>query len=469
MGCSRGAILQAGQENLIISLFVFTDIPREIPPEVEAINRLLPCQIVLPSLEQSSSLPLLSLRRLAFFRTCHIGRWISWIRGVLGDSFLRESVALIDRVNNEGMRILEGSGPLGIIALPVPEKEMIQEMREMFSPHREPEVEQVKRRLLLKFGMDQFVGESIAFRKAIEKIELYSKHDGAVLITGETGTGKESIARAIHYLGKRSDKPFIPINCGAMPDHLVENELFGHTRGAYTDATRAERGLVSEAAGGTVFFDEVNTLSPSTQVKLLRFLEDRKYKPLGSSKYLDADVRLIFATNVDLYAETRYQRFREDFYHRINLLTIDMPPLRDRGEDVTILAMHFLKHYSRFYDKEEMHFSATALGAIFAHPWRGNVRELKNAIERVVIGSRSNIIDVEELGITIPELRMREAISSLKQTKHMEVREIEKEYLLRVLRENDGNISRAARIASKDRRSFQRLLRKHGIQAAAFR
>lgn len=339
-------------------------------------------------------------------------------------------------------------------------------MSDTNQPHRvgqQPDLVALKKKLLLRFGADLFVGESELFLQSIDRMTAYSSLQTPVLIIGETGTGKESIARAIHYLGNRADMPFIPVNCGAIPDNLLENELFGHERGAYTDASRAHRGLVQEAIGGTLFLDEINTLTPAGQVKLLRFLEDRRYKPLGASKYVEADVRFIAATNVRLRDEVDAGRFREDLFYRIYLLTVELPPLRDRGGDVLAIAQHYVRHYARVYNKSDIAMSPEAATALSAYRWPGNVRELKNAVEKAVIDARTDTIGAQDLGLFVPVRDNGRVPHSLREAKSEFVRNFEREYLLKALVDNDWNVSKAARSARKDRRSFQRLLRLHGI------
>jgi two-component system, NtrC family, response regulator GlrR len=206
------------------------------------------------------------------------------------------------------------------------------------------------------------IGESPAFLRVIDKIFHLARVDQAVLISGETGTGKEVVARAIHYQSHRQGKPFIPVNCGALPDHLFENELFGHARGAFTDASSAEKGLIAEAEGGTLFLDEIDSLSIAAQVKLLRFLESGEYRPLGSCQSKIADVRVIAATNAELLERIKARAFREDLYYRINALSVSVPPLRDRLPAVVSFVNHFLSQYARQRGEELRGISKSALG-----------------------------------------------------------------------------------------------------------
>jgi len=298
---------------------------------------------------------------------------------------------------------------------------------------------------------------------SIDRMTAYSKLHTPVLISGETGTGKESIARAIHYLGPRADHPFIPVNCGAIPDNLFENELFGHERGAYTDAFRNFGGLVNEANKGTLFLDEINTLSNACQIKLLRLLEEHRYRPLGGSKFVDADVRFITAANVSLPEEVRAGRFREDLFYRICMLSVDLPPLRARGEDANKIALHYLRHFSTLYEKKEMAFSNSTMDAIAGYHWPGNIRELKNRVEKAVIDAQSSSIMPHDMALALPPDHKKRESLSMREAKHAMVQEFERTYLLRVLAEHHGNISKAAQCAKKDRRSFKRLMKLHGI------
>ena len=200
--------------------------------------------------------------------------------------------------------------------------------------------------------IEGLVGKSAPFLRVLHMVQGIAHADVTVLIAGETGTGKELVARAIHYQSPRRGKPFIPVNCGALPDHLFENELFGHAKGAYTDASSPEKGLIAEAEAGTLFLDEVDTLSASAQVKLLRFLQDREYRPLGCSRSITADIRIIAATNADLRQQVQSKRFREDLYYRLNIVTLCLPPLRERPEDISLLADHFLRRYAHHYGRD---------------------------------------------------------------------------------------------------------------------
>jgi DNA-binding NtrC family response regulator len=286
------------------------------------------------------------------------------------------------------------------------------------------------------------------------------------LIAGETGTGKELVARAIHSCSDRQAKPFIPVNCGTLPDHLFENELFGHTKGAFTDASSTEKGLVAEAEGGTLFLDEIDTLSASAQIKLLRFLQHREYRPLGSSKSRIADVRIIAATNTDLWQHVQAKSFREDLYHRLNVLSLTVPPLRERAADISLLAKHFLTVYSKQHHREVLSFAPGALQKLVAYSWSGNVRELEGVVQRAVLLASAPVLQYEDIDLPV----MHNGI--VKETFHVAkaqaVEQFEHNYLVGLMVAHQGNISQAAKTAGKDRRTLQRLLHKYSLGRHAF-
>jgi DNA-binding NtrC family response regulator len=312
------------------------------------------------------------------------------------------------------------------------------------------------------------VGESACFLRVIEKISPLARSEATVLILGETGTGKELFARAIHYHSPRKGKPFIPVNCGALPDHLVENELFGHTKGAFTDASSAEKGLLAEAEGGTLFLDEIDTLSASAQVKLLRFLQDREYRPLGSAKSRIADVRIIAATNADLRQQVQAKRFREDLYYRLKILSLSLPPLRERVEDIPLLATHFLTRYGSQYGQGSVRLSSGALQKLRAYPWPGNVRELEGVIQQAVILASSSTLRPDDLDLPSPYPSRVSEGDSFREAKTQAIGQFERAYLIDLLATHEGNVTRAAKSAGKERRAFQRLLQKYDLNRCAF-
>lgn len=310
-------------------------------------------------------------------------------------------------------------------------------------------------------GLHQMVGRAATFVEAIKQISKLSRSDASVLITGETGTGKEMCARAIHQLGPRAGHPFVPVNCGAIPSELVENELFGHAAGAFTGASTAVRGLIQDAEGGTLFLDEVDSLPLATQVKFLRFLQDQEYRPLGARTTHRANLRIIAASNIDLEEAVRRDRFRSDLLYRLNILPLRLPALRQRQDDIPILARHFLARHARQAGTAVKVLSRAALEKLVAHDWPGNIRELQNIIERALVLSEQSLITAEDIVLSRVFPAVNEA--SFKALKAQAIAEFESTYVRRLLDRNDGNISRAARAAGKNRRAFWQLMRKHRI------
>src|ERR1041385_840263 len=254
-----------------------------------------------------------------------------------------------------------------------------------------------------ELGMKQLVGESEPFLIEIEKLPLVAKCDASVLITGDTGTGKELCARAIHYLSRRASQSFLPINCGAIPAELIENELFGHVSGAFTDAKTARRGLIDEANRGTLFLDEVDCLPLMAQVKLLRFLQEKEYRPLGATKTAKADLRVIAATNINCETAVRERKLRQDLYYRLNVIQLKLPSLRERREDIPLLAHHFLNRYGLEFNKQVTGFSPDAIRKLILYDWPGNVRELEHVIMRAMVLSTKPVISAAGIAISDSE------------------------------------------------------------------
>jgi DNA-binding NtrC family response regulator len=299
------------------------------------------------------------------------------------------------------------------------------------------------------------------------KIPVIASSDVSVHISGETGTGKELCARAIHYLSPRADKPFLPVNCGAIPVDLVENELFGHVRGAFTGATLSHGGLIHEANGGTLLLDEIDCLPLSAQVKLLRFVQEKEYRQLGSAKVRQADVRIIAATNTDLARAVRDGAFREDLFYRLSIVHLGLPPLRERPEDIPLLARHFLAECAEELGKQATDFTPAAMRSLTGYSWPGNVRELENVVKRAVIFSQGAEINVDALDL--PGAAPSAPPESFRREKTKAIEEFEKRYMQRLLQECQGNITRAAKAAQKNRRAFWELIRKYHIDVQQFR
>ena len=315
-------------------------------------------------------------------------------------------------------------------------------------------------RLKERIGLGRLVGQSPAFLSEMNKIPLMAKCDASVLISGETGTGKELCARAIHYLSTRANKPFVPASCGAIPLELVENELFGHVQGAFTSASSSRPGLIHEAQGGTLFLDEIDCLPLPAQVKFLRFLQEKEYKQLGASKVHHADVRIISATNIDLEKAVKEGRFRHDLYYRLNVIPLSLPPLRDRKGDIPLLAQHFVAEYASEFNKQVENFTPEALQKLVAYDWPGNVRELQNVIERAVVFSSHMLLQSSDIAIPHSEPPVKE---SLRTAKAKVIAQFEKNYVQELLLAYRGNITKAAKAAQKNRRAFWELIRKYGI------
>jgi DNA-binding NtrC family response regulator len=319
------------------------------------------------------------------------------------------------------------------------------------------------------------VGKSARFEQTVRRIHRLAQFDATVMIAGETGTGKELAARAIHYLGGRTDKPFVPVNCGAISESLVESELFGHERGAFTDAKSASVGLVGEAAGGTLFLDEIDTLTLKAQAALLRFLQDRTYRRVGGGGLRHVDVRIIVACNADLGALAAERRFRQDLLYRLNVLTLKTPALREREGDAVLIAQTMLQRLSHQYRMPLRRLSAEGKAFLSSHAWPGNVRELENVIHREFLlcdDSELHLRDTRSELFGEPDESCRDAGSSLaahlsavgfREAKARAVADFERGYISDLLTRADGNISHAARMASQDRSAFGKLVRKYGL------
>lgn len=322
-------------------------------------------------------------------------------------------------------------------------------------------------RLKEKLGLKQFVGENPAFLTEIKKIPLVAKCDVSILILGETGTGKELCARAIHYLSPRTHKPFIPVNCGAIPTELIENELFGHERGAFTSAFTSQCGLIQEADGGTLLFDEIDCLPPFAQVKLLRFLQEKEYRPIGSPKMRQADVRIIAATNMDLEEIMREGKLRKDLYYRLNIIPFMLPPLRERPEDIPLLARHFLAKYRVEFNRQVRDFTSDAIQKLVLYDWPGNVRELENVVQRAIVLSKQVVIQAIDIVLPQPETTGRQ--EAFQEAKAKVIEQFERHYIQELLLVHHGNITKAAWAAQKNRRAFWQLIRKHHIDVQEFK
>lgn len=330
-----------------------------------------------------------------------------------------------------------------------------------------------------EFSKLNLCGNCATFRQVLELIKQISRHQATVLIQGETGTGKENAARAIHYFGVRSTCPFVPINCATIADDLLESELFGHEKGAFTDAYQAKEGLVVVANGGSLFLDEIDSLSPKAQASLLRFLQTQEYRPVGSKKLLRANVRVIAATNAELKKLVLHKKFREDLYFRLNVLNLTMPPLRDRKADMPIIAESLLQRFSREYDLPLRLLSQQSLQYLQQQNWPGNVREFENTLLRSYLLSTGNYIDISddidqpsflpEIAVeTITHMPNAYTPMSFQDAKARAIEDFEKQYLSRVMQITHGNVTLAAKISGKERRALGKLLQKYAIDKTLY-
>ena len=333
----------------------------------------------------------------------------------------------------------------------------------------------LKRQLGTPNKFSNIVGGSSAMMSVFELIETIAPTGSTVLITGESGTGKELVARAIHARSARSDRPFVAVNCGALPDTLLESELFGHMRGAFTGADTNKKGLLEVAEKGTIFLDEIGEMSTMTQVKLLRVLQDRKFRRLGGTEEVEANIRIIAATNRDLAKMVAAGDFREDLFYRINVIPVKLPPLRERQDDVQALAEHFVEKYAQQMKKEIQGISGAAIGCLRSYAWPGNVRELENAIERAVALERTPAVLPDSLpedvraaagvatsGTTAQTVEERTLDDGFDLEQH--VQDIEREYIMEALRRSNGVKKNAAELLGLSFRQFRYLLKKYNIQ-----
>jgi two-component system response regulator HydG len=321
------------------------------------------------------------------------------------------------------------------------------------------EVKRLRRVVAESTRFEEIIGESAVIRRVCERVDTVASSETTVLITGETGTGKELVARAIHTRGNRRSGPFVAVNCAAMTDTLLESELFGHLRGAFTDAKEARQGLLAKARGGTIFLDEIGEMPPAMQAKLLRVLETRSVRPVGSDSEIAIDTRVVAATNRDLETDVEEGRFRQDLYFRVNVIRIEVPPLRARGNDILLLAQHFLELCAARAAKPVVGLSSPAAERLLTYPWPGNVRELQNAVEHAVAITRFERVVPEDLPERIRDYRRSHVVvAGDNPTELLPMHEVERRYILSVLNSVGGNKTLAARVLGFDRRTMYRKL-----------
>ena len=374
-------------------------------------------------------------------------------------------IIVVAEAEQEELTELERPGIADFIIPPLRDSEVLVRIRRLLN--QVCQEQRTERALTEKLGMQQLIGTSEVFVAETRKIPLIASSDISVLISGETGTGKEMVGRAIHYLSPRAGKPFVPVNCGAIPVDLLENELFGHERGAFTGASSARSGLIQEAEQGTLFLDEVDSLPQLAQVKLLRFLQNKEYRPLGSTKVLTGDVRIVAASNANLEQAVEAGTLRRDLYYRLNVVPIVMPPLRERSSDILLLAHHFLAEYAAKLNSPAEEFSPEAERKLMLYAWPGNVRELEHVIERVVVLCTQRTIQEDHIVFSGANNDVTQL--SFSEMKARVVSQFETNYLQSLLLAYGGNISRAAEAAQKERRTFFELIRKHNIDVQKFK
>lgn len=325
------------------------------------------------------------------------------------------------------------------------------------------EIRRLKALVGERYGFENIIGKSKGMQDVMERVAKAAETDSNVCIQGESGTGKELIAKSLHLLSSRKDRPFVAVNCAAIPEGLLEGELFGYEKGAFTGAIKSKKGFFSQAHGGTIFLDEVSEMPESMQAKLLRVLQERQFYPLGGERPIDVDVRILTATNKNLEEEVKIGRFREDLFYRIYVIPILLPPLRERKEDIPLLVDYFIKKYDNMMKKGVKGVSMPTLQRFLAYPWPGNVRELENTIEYALAMSAKDVID-EELVFQAKDME-EDRLKPLKEAKN----EFEKGYISNILTLTGGNVSKASQLSGKYRGDFYDLLKKHSLNPLDFK
>jgi two-component system response regulator GlrR len=326
------------------------------------------------------------------------------------------------------------------------------------------EIKRLKGLLEERYDFTNIVARSEKMRRVLEIVSQIAKTESTVYIHGESGTGKELIAKAIHLASERKNKPFVAINCAALPEALLESELFGHEKGAFTGAVRSTKGLFTQAHQGTIFLDEIGDMPLSIQAKLLRALQERQFYPIGSEKPIEVDVRVIVATQKDLEGQVKQGLFREDLFYRIHVIPVHLPPLRERKEDIPLLVEHFLKKFSEQIKKEVKGLTPLAIQKLMLHEWPGNVRELENAVEYAVVMTQQDTI-TEDLILQTNGTLSQEPLKPLKEARDA----YEKGYLIHLLEICEGNVTKASKLAGKYRADFYDLMKKHNLKSEDFK
>jgi two-component system response regulator AtoC len=328
------------------------------------------------------------------------------------------------------------------------------------------ENELLRKEVKKEYSFENIISKNKQMQKIFEIITKVAQYKSTILITGESGTGKELVARALHYNTDRAQNPFVAVNCGAIPENLLESELFGHAKGAFTDAIRTKKGLFEEADGGTLFLDEIGELPPQLQVKLLRVLQEGEIRRIGESKPIQVDVRIVAATVKDLVKEVNEGRFRDDLFYRINVLPIHIPPLRERNEDIPLLTAHFIRKYSEVMSKNVMGIDSRALEALMNYKWYGNVRELENTIERAIVLADRENIEVENLPLEIQNFQEEIPLEPLAEEEYSikkSSRFLEMNLIKKALKKTKGNHTHAAKLLEISHRALLYKIKEYGI------
>ena len=355
-------------------------------------------------------------------------------------------------------------GAYGYLTKPFEGHELLLQIENCLEKGRlSTEVKRLRQLVKKKYGFDNIIGKSEKMKKVFEQVTLAAETDSNVYIEGKSGTGKELIAKTLHVASNRKDGPFIAVNCAAIPDTLMESELFGYEKGAFTGANKDKKGLFAEASGGTFFLDEISEMSLSMQAKILRALEEKEFYPVGSRQTIKVDARIIAASNKNLEKEVEKGRFREDLFYRIHVIPIKLPPLQERKEDIPILSRHFLQKFSKEMGKDINGFSINAMQKLISYPWPGNIRELENTIECAVAMTKRNIITQDF--ILQSQESNPEGLISFKDAKE----NFEKNYLIQLFELTRGNVSKAAKLAGKYRADVYELVKKYNLKLTDFR
>ena len=328
------------------------------------------------------------------------------------------------------------------------------------------ENELLRKEVKKEYSFENIISKNKQMQKIFEVITKVAQYKSTILITGESGTGKELVARALHYNTDRAQNPFVAVNCGAIPENLLESELFGHAKGAFTDAIRTKKGLFEEADGGTLFLDEIGELPPQLQVKLLRVLQEGEIRRIGESKSIQVDVRIVAATVKDLVKEVNEGRFRDDLFYRINVLPIHIPPLRERNEDIPLLTAHFIRKYSEAMSKNVVGIDSRALEALMDYKWYGNVRELENTIERAIVLADRENIEIENLPLEIQNFREEIPLEPLAEEEYSikkSSRFLEMNLIKKALKKTKGNHTHASKLLEISHRALLYKIKEYGI------